>query len=61
MSFKNKVVDKLPGFLSPEFSADNDNNEHELGMSEDQNKQLPLKRCEVLHITCITSLTDLSN
>ena len=29
MSFKNKVVDKLPGFLSPEFSADNDNNEHE--------------------------------
>ena len=24
-----KVVDKLPGFLSPEFSADNDNNEHE--------------------------------
>ena len=28
MSLKNKVVDKLPGFLSPEFSADNYNNEH---------------------------------
>ena len=76
------VVDKLPGFLSPEFSADNYNNEHEhdmsakfsadtitmmpsfslqLGMSEDQNKQLPLKRCEVLHFTCITSLTNLCN
>ena len=24
----NKVVDRLPGFLSPEFSADNYNNEH---------------------------------
>ena len=30
MSFlKNKVVDKLAGFLSPEFSADNYNYEHE--------------------------------
>ena len=29
MSLKSKVVDKLPGFLSPEFSADNYNNEHE--------------------------------
>ena len=33
----------------------------QLGMSEDQNKQMPLKRCEVLHFTCITSLTILSN
>ena len=29
MSLKNKVVDKLPGFLSPEFSADKHDDKHE--------------------------------